>query len=51
MRRYHYVREGIESKHFSAKWITTTIQLTIDATHSHHVKGSVEADPRGVKAM
>jgi hypothetical protein len=27
MRRYHYVREGIESKHFSAKWITTTIQL------------------------
>jgi hypothetical protein len=27
MRRYHYVREGITSNRFAAKWITTTAQI------------------------
>jgi hypothetical protein len=27
MRRYHYVREGIASNRFAAKWITTTAQI------------------------
>ncbi len=27
LRRYHYVREGIASKHFIMRWLKTTVQF------------------------